>query len=63
VLPLTVRIGESVMIGDEIEIHVREKHGQRVQLTIAAPLSLKILRRALWQRQRGPASAEPEKRP
>jgi carbon storage regulator len=39
------RVGEAVLIGDNVEIQVMEVSGSRVKLGIAAPRTLSILRK------------------
>jgi carbon storage regulator CsrA len=56
VLHLTIRDGESVMIGDDVEIIVATLPGRRVQLRFNAPRWIKILRKELWQRDRSISS-------
>ena len=46
-LVLTRKVGESIIIAGGIEIKVSAIKGNRVQLAIAAPSDVKILRREL----------------
>ena len=46
-LVLSRREGESILIGDDIEISVIEVQGDKVRLGITAPKNLRILRREL----------------
>jgi carbon storage regulator len=41
------RCGESILLGDHIEIHVLEVAGNRVKLGVAAPRDLLVLRNEL----------------
>jgi carbon storage regulator len=41
------RIGESILLGDNIEIHVMEVTGNRVKLGISAPRDVLVLRNEL----------------
>ena len=43
-LVLTRKIGESIMIGDRIEIRIQRVAGKRVTIAIDAPDEVKILR-------------------
>lgn len=51
-LLLTRRIGESVMIGDGIEVRVMSVQGNQVRLGIDAPQDVKILRSELLERMK-----------
>lgn len=51
-LYLTRRVGQSVMIGDEIELFVEEVRGRTVKLGIRHPAGVNILRRELYDRIR-----------
>jgi carbon storage regulator len=46
-LVLTRRAGESLMIGDEIEISIIEVQGDKAKIGITAPKDVRILRREL----------------
>ena len=46
-LVLTRRAGESLMIGDEIEISVIEVQGDKAKIGIIAPRQIRILRKEL----------------
>jgi len=55
--------GESVMLGDEIEITICRIDGNQIKLGIAAPRSVKILRTEIWRQSRRRAlDAEPTER-
>jgi len=49
VLTLTRKIGQKILIGDGIEIEVREIRGRQVRLGITAPLGLPVYREELYQ--------------
>jgi carbon storage regulator len=49
VLTLTRKIGQKILIGDGIEIVVREIRGRQVRLGITAPLGLPVYREELYQ--------------
>jgi carbon storage regulator len=49
---LTRRVGQSLMIGDDVEIVVEEVRGRTVKLGIRHPASVQVLRRELWERIR-----------
>lgn len=46
-LVITRRAGESILIGDDIELQIIELTPSRVKLGIAAPRSLSILRKEI----------------
>lgn len=48
-LTLTRKIGQKILIGDGIEIVVREIRGRQVRLGITAPLGLPVYREELYQ--------------
>ena len=50
-LVLTRKIGDTVLLGDEIEIAVVEIRGNQVKLGISAPRSLPVLRAELKDRE------------
>ena len=45
---LTRRLGERVVIGEEVVVTVMEISGQSVRLGIAAPQSLPVYREEIW---------------
>jgi carbon storage regulator len=47
-LALSRKIGESIMIGNEIEISVLEIKGDQVKLGISAPKSIPVYRREIY---------------
>ena len=49
-LTLTRKIGESVCIGDEIRIVVKEIKGKQVRLGIVAPRDIYVCREELYQK-------------
>ncbi len=51
-LYLTRRVGQSVMIGDEIELFVEEVRGRTVKLGLRHPAGVTVLRRELYDRIR-----------
>lgn len=44
------KVGESIMIGDDIEIVILEKNFNRVKLGIKAPSEVKVHRREIWEK-------------
>lgn len=51
-LILTRRIGESLIIGDDIEVEVLGSQGNQVRLGIKAPEEVIILREELYEGQK-----------
>lgn len=49
-LILTRRIGESIMIGDNIEIIVSNIKGRQAQVSITAPDEVKIYRKEIYNK-------------
>ena len=49
-LILTRRIGESIMIGDNIEIIVSSINGRQTQVSITAPDEVKIYRKEIYRK-------------
>lgn len=47
-LVLTRKVGESIIIGDNIEITVLDSHSSEIKLGITAPRSVVILRREIY---------------
>ncbi len=48
-LTLTRKLGESIRIGDEIQIVVKEIKGRQVRIGINAPRELFVCREELWE--------------
>lgn len=49
-LVLSRRIGESLKIGDQVEITVMEIRGARVRLSIVAPETIAVHRQEIYER-------------
>ena len=66
-LILARRIGESIMIGDQVEISVVDIKGDQVKLGIKAPVQVKVYRRevyaAIQDENRAAAAAGPQSLP
>jgi carbon storage regulator len=66
-LILARRIGESIMIGDQVELTVVDIKGDQVKLGINAPSQVKVYRRevyaAIQDENRAAASAAPQTLP
>jgi carbon storage regulator len=66
-LILARRIGESIMIGDQVELSVVDIKGDQVKLGIKAPAQVKVYRRevyaAIQEENRAAASAGPQSLP
>jgi carbon storage regulator len=66
-LILARRIGESIMVGDQVEISVVDIKGDQVKLGIKAPAQVKVYRRevyaAIQEENRAAAAASPKDLP
>lgn len=65
-LILTRRVGESVMIGDEVAITVLRVKGNQVRLGVNAPKTVSVQREEIFQRiqqEHGAGDDEPEPEP
>ncbi|HUU70026.1 MAG TPA: carbon storage regulator CsrA [Planctomycetota bacterium] len=67
-LVLTRRKGESIILGDDVEVKILELHGSQVKIGVQAPQSLSVHRKEVYlaiQRENKAAaeSAEREKAP
>jgi carbon storage regulator len=66
-LILARRIGESIMIGDQVEISVVDIKGDQVKLGIKAPAQVKVYRSevyaAIQEENRAAAAAQPQSLP
>ncbi len=51
-LYITRRVGQSLMIGDGIEVVVEEVRGRTVKLAVRHPAGTQVLRRELYERIR-----------
>ena len=49
-LTLTRKVGESICIGDEIKVVVKEVKGKQVRLGIVAPRDIYVCREELYER-------------
>ena len=49
-LTLTRRSGESIRIGEDILVVIKEVQGQQVKLSIQAPRKVRVLREELYQK-------------
>lgn len=47
-LVLKRKVGESIMLGDDIEVTVLQVEGETVKLGFTAPLSVQILRKEIY---------------
>jgi carbon storage regulator len=61
-LVLTRRVGEKIIIGDDISITIVEVSGERVRVGITAPRSVRVDRQEVHERRvlEGLAVEEPE---
>lgn len=49
-LVISRKIGESFMIGDDVEVKILKMEGTEVKIGISAPLHVKIYRSEIYQR-------------
>ena len=49
-LILTRRPGETIRIGDDIEVTILEKRGHQIRVGVTSPRSLPVHRSELWER-------------
>lgn len=57
-LVLTRKLGESIVIGEDIVVRVSAVQGSRVKLAIEAPRSRRILRGEIAEQQQGMPAVE-----
>jgi carbon storage regulator len=66
-LLITRRVGEKVMVGDDVVVHVMEIVGNTVRIGIQAPRSVPIYREEIWHavrdENRAAANAAPAELP
>jgi carbon storage regulator len=48
VLSITRRVGERIVIGDDIVLHVQEVSGSTVRIGIEAPKAMPVYREEIW---------------
>jgi carbon storage regulator len=58
VLILTRKVGESIMIGESVEVKVLGMRGGQVKIGIEAPKDLKVHREEIYQRIRAEQESE-----
>ncbi|MGI5891275.1 MAG: carbon storage regulator [Bacillota bacterium] len=51
-LILSRKTGESILVGEKIEITILECQGEKVKIGIDAPDSIKIVRNELWETEK-----------
>lgn len=63
-LVLTRRKGESIILGDDVEVKILELHGSQVKIGVQAPQSLSVHRKEVYlaiQRENKAAAESAEK--
>jgi carbon storage regulator len=61
-LVLTRNTGQSIMIGDEVEITVLAVMGDKVRIGISAPRAIPVFRKEVWLQIREEGEATRERR-
>lgn len=59
-LVLTRKVGQSIVIGDEIEVVVLEVRGEQVRVGVRAPKTVSVHRKEVYDQIRGGTPPEPE---
>ena len=62
-LVLTRKLGQSIVIGDEIEVVVLEVRGEQVRLGIKAPKTVTVHRKEIYDQIRDENKSSSEVRP
>lgn len=57
-LVLTRKVGEEIIIDEDICITILDIRGDRVRLGITAPKETRVDRREIYERRKGPSSEE-----
>ena len=57
-LTLTRKVGQKILIGDDIEIVVREIRGRQVRLGIVAPAGVTVFREEIVSTEPGDATTD-----
>jgi carbon storage regulator len=52
ILILTLRVGEVIRIGEQIEVHIMEVNGRQVRMGIKAPKDVAVDREEIAERKR-----------
>ena len=58
-LILTRKIGESLIIGDDVKIQILGINGNQIRVGIAAPSTVKVHREEIYLRIQNDANSEP----
>jgi carbon storage regulator len=58
-LVLSRRVGEGIVVGDHVRIHIVAIHGSRVRMAISAPDQVPILREELYLKREAFRSGTP----
>jgi carbon storage regulator len=59
-LVLTRKVGQSIVIGDEIEVVVLEVRGEQVRVGIRAPKNVTVHRKEVYDQIQGEPSKAPD---
>ncbi len=58
-LVVSRRVGQSLMIGEDVEVVILRVDRSEIRIGIKAPRSVPVLRKELVEREQSPASAQP----
>lgn len=59
-LVLTRKLGQSIVIGDEVEVVVLEVRGEQVRIGIKAPKTVSVHRKEIYEQVNPEGEAQPE---
>jgi carbon storage regulator len=60
-LVLTRKVGQSIVIGDEIEVVILEVRGEQVRVGIRAPKNVSVHRKEIYEQIHEEVSGEPDR--
>jgi carbon storage regulator len=60
-LVLTRKVGQSIVIGDEIEVVILEVRGEQVRVGIRAPKNVSVHRKEIYEQIHDEQSGEPDR--
>jgi carbon storage regulator len=60
-LVLTRKVGQSIVIGDEIEVVILEVRGEQVRVGIRAPKNVSVHRKEIYEQIHDELAGEPDR--